>query len=233
MIKLLQMEWLKIRRFCLVFPVLASFFFLVMVGGLWYFNYREGPAGAFSVFSIQYFFLSMTVMLSITILASVMASTEHEAKGWRLLSTLPVAKQKIIISKFIFVFLLVAVEVLLIIAGTAGMWKLASQEQIPWDIMISQPVYCLLAAGAFMSIQVWLSSVFFNQSIPIGLGVTGSISSLFLARSNSDILRYLPWAYPALSSPLITDHLQWVVVGVALGVVLLLAGVQQFTRMEW
>ncbi|GIQ70397.1 ABC transporter permease [Xylanibacillus composti] len=230
---LLQVEWLKMRRFCFIFPVLASLFHLLLVGGLWYFNFREGAGGEFSIFSVQYFFLSITLMFSITILASVVASTEHEAKGWKLLSALPVAKQNIIIAKLVVVFLLVALEVLLIITGTAVLWKLVSKEAIPWDILLKQPIYCLIAAGGFMNIQVWLSAVSSNQSIPVGLGVTGSISSLFLARSNLELLHYLPWTYPALSSPLVLDHQQWVVAGMVTGVVVWLVGVRHFTRIEW
>lgn len=233
MMKLIQVEWLKLRRFCVVFPALAAFFLLTMVGGLWYFNYREGVGGVFSIFAVQYFFLSITLMLSITILASVTASTEHEAKGWKLLIALPAAKRNIMITKFIVVFLLVAFEVLLIIAGTAVMWKLASNETIPWDFMFQQPLYCLLAAGGFIAVQVWLSTAFSNQSISVGFGIAGSISSLFLARSNMGIMHVFPWAYPSLASPLIPDHKQWVVAGVVTGVFFLLAGVRHFTRIEW
>ncbi|WP_010271672.1 ABC transporter permease [Paenibacillus senegalensis] len=233
MIKLIQIEWLKMRRFCIVFPVMAAFFLLLMVGGLWFFNYREGDGGVFSIFAVQYFFLSLTLMLSITILASVTASTEHEAKGWKLLAALPAAKRNILIAKFIVVFLLMALEVLLIIAGTAVVWMLASNEAVPWDFMLRQQLYCLLAAGGFMAVQVWLSTVCSNQSIPVGFGVAGSISSLFLARSNTGMVHLLPWAYPSLSSPLIPDHRQWVVAGAVTGVIILLAGIRHFTRIEW
>lgn len=233
MIKLMRAEWMKMRGLCLLLPVLASTLLLGMSGGLWFMNYREGPGGMFSIFSVQYFFLSMTMMLSITILASVAASAEHEAAGWKLLCALPVSKPKMLVSKFIVVFLLAAMEALLIAAGTLVMWKLASNEPVPWDMLIKQPLYCLLAAAAFASIQVWLSAVCPNQSIPIGLGVVGSVSGLFLARSSWEVVHYLPWTYPALSTPLMPDHLPWVLAGSLLGGLLLMAGARHFAGMEW
>ncbi len=227
------MEFLKIRRFCILLPALAAIFLLFMTGGLWFLNYRGGPGGLFSAFSVMYFFLTLTLMLSTTILASIIAFNEHETKTWSLVCTLPISKIKIYISKFSIVSLLILFEVVLIVAGTSIIWMFIANEPIPWDIVIKQPLYCFFASIAFISIQTWLSTFFQNQSIPIGFGVLGSISSLFLARSDFSYFHYLPWSYPALSTPLIADHLQWVIMGITTGVVLLIIGSLHFNKLEW
>ncbi|MFO1441851.1 ABC transporter permease [Bacillus sp. Bva_UNVM-123] len=233
MINLLHVEFLKIKRICLWIPVVAAFFLLFMTGGFWYMNYREGPGGLFSAFSVMYFFLAIIFLLSATIIASIQASNEHENNMWNLLNALPVSKMKIYLNKVIVIYLLLLFEVLLIILGTSIIWMLVSDDPVPWDIVIKQPLYCFLASLAVINLQIWISIRFVNQSVPIGVGVFGSIASLFLARSNFEYFKYLPWSYPALSTPLIPDHFQWVIFGILTGGVLLILGTLHFTRLEW
>ncbi|CAH0122393.1 hypothetical protein PAE9249_04943 [Paenibacillus sp. CECT 9249] len=233
MIKLIRTEWMKLRTFCLVLPVIAAFLLLGVTSGFWYINFREAPGGVYSTMSVMYFFLSFTLMLSATLLSSVIASTEHETKGWNRVCSLPVGKSKIYISKWIVTCMLLLAEVLVIIAGTFVLWKLMFHEPAPLEILIKQPLYCFLAGFAFLSIQMWLSTVFANQSIAISAGTAGSMASLFLARSTFPVLQYMPWTYPALSTPLVPGHWHWIVAGLAVGVVLLAAGCWHFTRKDW
>lgn len=233
MIRLLQTEWFKLRKPGLLIPFAAAVMLTAMTGGLWYFNYREGPGGAFSIFAVQFFFLSITMMLSITIISSIAASVEHESGGWKHLCALPVSRIKIWASKFLIVYTLAALETALVIAGTVLLWKLAVPDAIPWDIVVRQPVYCLLSAAGFTAIQVWLSTVFSNQSIAIGAGVSGAVAGFFLARSQLEATHYLPWAYPTLATPLIPGHLTWIVLGAAIAVVVLATGALHFKRIEW
>ncbi|MCA1291492.1 ABC transporter permease [Paenibacillus sp. alder61] len=233
MIRLLRAEWMKLRTFCLVLPIAAAVLLLGVISAFWYMNFRETPGGAYATMSVMYFFLSFTLMLSVTLLTSVMASTEHETKVWNRICTIPVAKPKIYLSKWIVACLLLFIEVSLIIAGTIVLWKLLFHEPAPLEIIVKQPLYCFCAVLAFISIQTWLSTVFANQSIAIGAGAAGSMASLFLARSTFPVLHYMPWTYPALSTPLLPGHGRWVLAGLAVGVVLLAAGCWHFNRKEW
>ncbi|MEI0739539.1 hypothetical protein VQ056_27865 [Paenibacillus sp. JTLBN-2024] len=76
-------------------------------------------------------------------------------------------------------------------------------------------------------------TVFSNQALPLAIGIFGSISSLFLARSRSFIIHLLPWSYPALSSPLVPGHVQWIWISLGVGLLLSVSGAFMFARREF
>lgn len=181
----------------------------------------------------MYMFLSFVFLLGITLLASIMAGTEHETRAWKQLLAMPVPKGSIYLAKLVWIFLLQLCTVVITVVGMCVIWVLYTNEPIPWKIMILQPLFVCLSSVPMMAIQLWLSTVFANQALPLALGIFGSVSSLFLARSSSPVIHLLPWSYPALSSPLIPGHMQWIGISLGVGLMLSILGTLMFTRREF
>lgn len=229
----LHAEGLKLKRLCRLIPFLQGAILLSMTALEWYLYFRQGPGGVYAGFAVMYLFLSFVFLLGITLLASMMAGTEHETRAWKQLLAMPVPKGSIYLAKFLWIFLLQLGTVVITIVGMSVIWMLYTSDPIPWKIMILQPLFVCLSSVPMIAIQLWLSTVFANQALPLALGIFGSVSSLFLARSSSPLIHLLPWSYPALSSPLIPGHMQWVGISLGVGLILLLLGTLLFSRREF
>lgn len=230
---ILHAEGLKLKRLCRLIPFLQGAILLSMTALEWYLYFRQGPGGVYAGFAVMYLFLSFVFLLGITLLASMMAGTEHETRAWKQLLAMPVPKGSIYLAKFLWIFLLQLGTVVITIVGMSVIWVLYTSDPIPWKIMILQPLFVCLSSVPMIAIQLWLSTVFANQALPLALGIFGSVSSLFLARSSSPLIHLLPWSYPALSSPLIPGHMQWIGISLGAGLMLLLLGMLLFSRREF
>lgn len=230
---LLRAEGLKLKRLCRLIPLIQGIILISMTGLEWYLYFRQGPGGVYAGFAVMYMFLSFVFLLGITLLASIMAGTEHETRAWKQLLAMPVPKGSIYLAKLVWIFLLQLCTVVITVVGMCVIWVLYTNEPIPWKIMILQPLFVSLSSVPMMAIQLWLSTVFANQALPLALGIFGSVSSLFLARSSSPVIHLLPWSYPALSSPLIPGHMQWIGISLGVGLMLSILGTLMFTRREF
>ncbi|MEK3731957.1 ABC transporter permease [Paenibacillus sp. FSL M8-0334] len=230
---LLHAEGLKLKRLCRLIPLIQGIILISMTALEWYLYFRQGPGGVYAGFAVMYMFLSFVFLLGITLLASIMAGTEHETRAWKQLLAMPVPKGSIYLAKLVWIFLLQLCTVVITVVGMCVIWVLYTNEPIPWKIMILQPLFVSLSSVPMMAIQLWLSTVFANQALPLALGIFGSVSSLFLARSSSPVIHLLPWSYPALSSPLIPGHMQWIGISLGVGLMLSILGTLMFTRREF
>ncbi|MGG1876467.1 MULTISPECIES: ABC transporter permease [Paenibacillus] len=230
---LLHAEGLKLKRLCRLIPLIQGIILISMTALEWYLYFRQGPGGVYAGFAVMYMFLSFVFLLGITLLASIMAGTEHETRAWKQLLAMPVPKGSIYLAKLVWIFLLQLCTVVITVVGMCVIWVLYTNEPIPWKIMILQPLFVCLSSVPMMAIQLWLSTVFANQALPLALGIFGSVSSLFLARSSSPVIHLLPWSYPALSSPLIPGHMQWIGISLGVGLMLSILGTLMFTRREF
>lgn len=232
-LELMRAEGLKLKQLCRWMPLIQGIILISMTALEWYLYFRQGPGGIYSGFAVMYLFLSFIFLLGITLLASIMAGTEHETKAWKQLLAMPVPKGSVFLAKMAWIFILQLCTVIITIAGMCMIWVLYSDEPIPWGIMILQPLFACLSTLPMMAIQLWLSTVFSNQALPLAIGIFGSISSLFLARSHSFVIQILPWSYPSLSSPLIPGHMQWIGISLGIGGLLSVLGALLFARREF
>ncbi|EHB50172.1 ABC transporter permease [Paenibacillus lactis] len=233
MLELMRAEGLKLKRLCRWIPGIQGMILISMTALEWYLYFRQGPGGIYAGFAVMYMFLSFVFLLGITLLASIMAGTEHETKAWKQLLAMPVPKGSVYLAKLAWIFILQLCAVIITIIGMCVVWILYSNEPIPWGMMILQPLFAWLSTLPMMAIQLWLSTLFSNQALPLALGIFGSISSLFLARSDSFMIKILPWSYPALSSPLIPGHMQWIAISIGIGMMVSVLGALLFARREY
>lgn len=232
-LELMRAEGLKLKRLCRWIPFIQGITLISMTALEWYLYFRQGPGGVYAGFAVMYMFISFVFLLGITLLASIIAGTEHETRAWKQLLAMPVPKGSIYLTKLAWILILQLCTVVITVVGMCLIWILYTNEPLPWRIMLLQPLFVCLSSLPMMALQLWLSTVFANQALPLAIGIFGSISSLFLARSSSSIIHLLPWSYPALSSPLIPGHLQWVGISLGVGLLLSFVGAWIFARREF
>ena len=83
MLELMRAEGLKLKLLCRWMPVIQGIILIGMTALEWYLYFRQGPGGIYAGFAVMYMFLSFVFLLGITLLASIMAGTEHETKAWK------------------------------------------------------------------------------------------------------------------------------------------------------
>lgn len=232
-LRVIKAEGLKLKKICWWIPVIQGCVLTGMTAVEWYFYFRQGPGGVYAGFSVMYMFLSFVMLLGGTLLASIMAGTEHDTQTWKQLMAMPVPRSYIYLSKVVWIVILQLGTALITIAGMSLIWVLYTDNPIPWWIMLKQPINTSLATIPVLIIQLWLSTTVSNQSFPLAVGIFGSISSLFLSRTSILYLKILPWSYPALSSPFIKEHMGWLLLAISLGIILAIISSFQFTKHEF
>ncbi len=232
MIRVIQAEGLKLKKLTFAMPVIVSVIFISMTALEWYLYFRSGPGGIYSAFNVMYLFLSFTVLLEISILSSLIATTEHEALGWKWMCSLPVSRVHFLLAKAFWVIVLLFITALIIVIGVVALWILYTDRPLPVQFLVEQTFSSFLAGLPVLAIQLWLSVQWVNQSFPLSVGILGSISSLFISRSQIEILHFLPWAYPGRVTPFFPDYLNWLGLSIAFGLILLGLGGCFFSRKD-
>ena len=230
--RLLSVELHKTRKICYIVPVFSAIALILFTCMEWYLYFRQGEAGSYAGFNIIYMFLSFTMLLTISLLCSMVSETEHQAQGLKFLFATPVNRVAFYFIKAVWVIILMIGCSALIIGGFCMVWILYTDELLPFAVLVKQTFGCLAASFPVLSIQLFISLYFSNQTIPLGVGVTGAISSLFLPRITQNVLYILPWTYPSMASPFIEGYVTWIVLGIGSGLALLAAGALWFRTLE-
>ncbi|NGY75811.1 ABC transporter permease subunit [Bacillus megaterium] len=72
---------------------------------------EEKQTGLWQIFLYdKQFILSLTIPLSITLAASVIANTEHQGNAWKQLLALPIKRSSIFVGKFLLLFLAICLS---------------------------------------------------------------------------------------------------------------------------
>jgi lantibiotic transport system permease protein len=232
-VRALHTEFLKLKKICYIIPVLSSFIFIIFTCLEWYLYFRHDPMGVYSIFNVMYLFLSFIMVLSITLLTSIIASTEHEALGWKLIHSLSIPSSILYISKILLVILLMLGTCILIIAELSIVWVLYTDETLPFLFLTKQVFYCFFASFPILTIQLYISIRFYNQSFALVTGICGTIASLFLGRSTVEWIHYLPWSYPSLATPFFENGINWVLTGIGIGLLFLLFSIWRYKKIEF
>jgi hypothetical protein len=230
--RLFSVEFYKAQKICYIIPIVGAVVLILFTCLEWYLYFRQGETGIYAGLNIIYMFLSFTMLLTISLLCSVVSETEHQAQGLKFLFATPVNRTAFYFAKAVWVLVLMLGYSILILGGFCVIWLLYTDKVLPFEFLTKQIFGCLAASFPVLSIQLFLSLYFPNQTIPIGIGVTGAISSLFLPRITQDVLYILPWAYPSMASPFIDGYTTWIAIGIGLGLILFAAGALRFRALE-
>ena len=230
---ILKSDLLKIRRSWIPFLLFLGPFGVIIIQVLSY-HFRPGlDAKEWGGLFLEVNRLLLpTIALGITLLASIIAGTEHQANAWKQLLALPVSKIKVFISKYLWLFGLLLFCCLITSIGMVWLgFYLDFEAPIPWAGIFKDTLYCLLAALPLMSIQLWLSMIMHNQAIPITVGI---FSIMFGGPMMPDWLplTYLYLVGSYLTDQLFTEALIIAMLGIGVGFILLLLGSIDFARRD-
>ncbi|MDH4424001.1 MULTISPECIES: ABC transporter permease [Bacillus] len=232
---LLLADWLKLKKIPVLGTILIGSMGLSIVVSVqsYFWSDKVSESKGIFIVAILNLFLHFTLMVIATLLSSIIAGNEHDSNSWKKIFSLPISKIQIFFSKTILVISLLAITSLLILLGSILIWSaFAGFDQIIWTLLLKQIAFSFLASLPTIAIQLWLSLSIKNQAIPILIGVIGAVLSLFLARSSSVMLNFLPWSYPPLSTPLLPYSINWVWKGLLLGVLIFILGAVKFSKQE-
>jgi hypothetical protein len=187
------------------------------------------------------FILSLSVPVGISIMASMIANMEHQANGWKQLLAFPVLRTKVYLSKFILLFLYSIASATLLFLGMLLFGAIFDLGDVPYGQAFGDSYISILTAIPIMSIQLWLSIGINNQTYSILIGVMSSMVGLFCALSST--LKWLPWAYPIMSTVMRfnydtkqilynSDLLFLLFLSLGIGLIILALSLNHFSRKE-
>lgn len=170
-----------------------------------------------------------TLFIGLAIIASMVAGIEHQTNAWKQTLALPVSRTQVFAGKFLLTSLLLLISTVLVAAGTIvlGFVLGFGTSGIPYRYLAELCFYPYVATLPFIALQVWLSVTLHNQAVPLTVGITGMIVSMFGSRFDD----WVPWKWPSLVNAA-NEPLYSALLGAALGLVLLIAGSIQFARKD-
>lgn len=225
-------EFYKTRKICYIVPAVSAAVLILFTCLEWYLYFRQGDSGIYAGLNIIYMFLSFSMLLTISLICSMVSETEHQSQGLKFLFAAPVNRTAFYFLKAVWVIFLMLCYSILVLGGFCLVWFLYTDKNLPFSFLMKQIFGCFAASFPVLSIQLFLSLSIPNQTIPLGLGVTGAISSLFLPRITQDVLYILPWSYPSMSSPFIEGYKTWIAIAIGSGLILFVAGAMRFRSLE-
>ncbi|KEQ26338.1 ABC transporter permease [Paenibacillus tyrfis] len=234
MFRVLAADFLKIRR--------KAIWFLIFLGpigvialqaanyGLRYDylmeKYAANPWGAF-LGNIQ-FLLPVTILLGIAIIASMIASIEHQMNSWKQLLALPITRTAVFSAKFTLCVLMLLVSCILLGIGIVGLGLgLKLGTDIPLINIVKLSFYPVIAAFPALALQLWLSVTLRNQALPLTVGILGGVLSLYAVKMPDWFL----WKLPSLMNEAGKPEYS-VFTGLAVGIVIFTIGLLHFTRRD-
>ncbi|MGN7383180.1 MULTISPECIES: ABC transporter permease [unclassified Paenibacillus] len=172
--------------------------------------------------------LPVTLLLGMTILASMIANIEHQMSSWKQLLALPISRFSVFSAKFTLCIALLFVSCVLLAIGTIGLGLLLKfGMDIPILDVAKISFYPFIAAFPILALQLWLSVIMKNQAFPLTFGIAGAILSPW-AFSFPD---WFMWKLPLLENKANIPEYS-VITGLAVGLMIFLLGSIHFARRD-
>jgi hypothetical protein len=172
-------------------------------------------------------FVTPSLLLGITILASQIATIEHQQSSWKQLLSLPIKRRVVFSSKFLVTFMMLLISCLLLFIGTILLGiGLGFESPIPISAIMKNSFYPLLAGLPILAIHIWLSITFDNQAIPLTVGIFGTVFSMFAYYAPDWVI----WKWPLLTGD--QEPIWFVTVGLLVGIFVLIIGMIDFQKRD-
>jgi Uncharacterized protein conserved in bacteria len=234
LLQLLAVERLKIRRKGIWPLIAAGGFGVVLLEAANYavrYDYliqqsADDPWG--SMLHDIHFMAVPSLMMGLTIIASMLAGVEHATNSWKQTLALPLSRLSVYAAKFLLLIgLMLAACTMLAVGSIVLGLCLSLGTDIPYAELLRISYLPMLAALPIGAVQLWLSVSLANQAIPLTVGILGTVVSMF----GATLQDYIPYKWPMLinhwNEPLISAAL-----GLAVGLVIYLAGSVHFVRKD-
>jgi lantibiotic transport system permease protein len=232
MVHLLQADLLKAKRkwfWLLIFlgPFGVIALQMVNYGVRYDYLMRQEPDEWMGLIKNINMFVSPALLFGMTILASLMAHIEHQHSSWKQLLSLPIRRRDVFVSKFVVVFLMLAISCLLLLIGTIlfGIC-LHFGSDFSFSVIFKNSFFPLFAGLPVLALQIWLSITMQNQAFPLTIGIFGAIFSTY-SYSAPD---WVFWKWPLLYGQ--WEPTWFVAAGVMLGATIFVTGMVDFQRRD-
>ena len=234
-------ELLKLKRtlafrviFVLPFLVALLEFFIVLrmkkfpaTFNLW----QTLPTNSLQIWAV--FMMPLLIALETALLNGI----EDSDRQWKHIFALPVPRHAVYFAKFIVVQALIFIStfflsLLTVIVGLISIQlrpELANSGPVPYLWIAKTTAIVWLAGWLIIAIHTWISMRWSGFPVPLGAGIGGTFFALFAA--SASVGKYYPWLLPMnvfIDGRLTTA----IVLGVAGGIVALLAGCFEFVRRD-
>lgn len=231
----LSADWLKIRGKGLWFLVFLGPFGLIAMQGVNFAlrydylkdQYRADLWGGL-LRNISDF-VPVALYLGGTLVCSLIANVEHQTSAWKQLLALPVSRTAVFMAKLLLCLLLLTVSCLLLSAGTLLLGQLLGFgiQPVPYADVLRIGFASYAAAMPVIALQLWLSLSSRNQTLPVALGMTLSLLSLF----SMFVSEWVPLSWPFMAW---NAQRPWLFsgAGLLLGLLVLLPGALHFARKD-
>ncbi|WP_212978424.1 ABC transporter permease [Paenibacillus azoreducens] len=142
-------------------------------------------------------FVPIALYLGCTLIASLIANVEHQNNSWKQLLALPISRVSVFTAKVLLAFIAMGVACLILSAGTVilGILLGFGTDNIPYLTILKLSFLPYLGALPMLALQLWMSLTLKNQALPITLGITAAIASMFSA----SYPEFVPLSWPFLS----------------------------------
>lgn len=174
-------------------------------------------------------FVPVALYLGGTLLCSLLANVEHQTSSWKQLLALPVSRTAVFTAKLLICLMLLIVSCLLLSVGVVilGLLLGFGIQPVPYADVLRIGFASYAAAMPVIALQLWLSLSSRNQTLPVTLGMTLSLLSLFSVFLSEWVP--LTWPFLAWSAP----H-PWLFIGAGLllGLLVLLPAALHFARKD-
>jgi hypothetical protein len=235
MMRALSADWLKIRGKGLWFLVFLGPLGITAMQGL---NFGLRYDYLVSQYRLDLWggllnnladFVPVALYLGGTLICSMIAGVEHQTGAWKQLLALPVSRTAVFMAKLTLCLVLVAISCLLLSVSTVilGLALGFKADLIPYGDVLRVGFMSYAATLPVLGLQLWLSLSFRNQTLPVSLGITLSICSLF----SMFLPEWVPLTWPFLAwgapNPALFSG-----AGLLLGMLVLLPGAIHFARKD-
>lgn len=207
-LKLLQVEWLKLRRSLALLVTAACP--LVVVVLLFAIAIKQTPAASVTPATWRNLWAAVSAMwcyfmlpLYVALITALINGNEHRNQTWRLMLTLPVGRAELFLAKAVIAGLLVAAANTALVVATFVTLLVLAAAGYPVDGMLDRSsllaiAWIPLASLPVIVIQHALSWRMNSVVPPLALGVVATMGIAQVGSSKYWI--YYPWSYPLVAS---------------------------------
>jgi len=198
LISILSSEWYKLRKTKIMSIVfvgpLVGLFIGLIAGNM--FTDLEINEWYITMFSMNFTYALLFLPLITGILASIICRYEHQEGGWKQLLAMPVTREKVYLSKYILLVLVVFVIQLLYLAAIFIVGNLKGYtDPFPVAIVWKSIIGGWIATFPLIALQLWLSVMWKSFAAPFALNVVFTVPTI-LAINSEKIAPFYPWAQP-------------------------------------
>ncbi|WML37327.1 ABC transporter permease [Clostridium sp. OS1-26] len=196
--ELLKGELLKLKRLS-IFQMAILAPALVLLLGIKFYSFikvkapQVTPWDGLAVGS-DTIFVGAILPILIMYVIIMMSRIENLNNGWKQLLVMPVKREKIYLTKYLVVLLVLAATLAAyLVEYTITAYLLGAKGIIPVEMFVNI-IFIFIALQPFIAILFFLSNRFSSFVLSLGVGMVFILSSMLIVQSS--YWKYDPWTYP-------------------------------------